>query len=363
MKFAVSRQNLADAVKGVADVAGGNALAVLSNVKLETEGDGTLVLTGTNLDVTVKRRIPCQVKVNGSVTVPARFFSQVVNALPSADVAFEVDESSARSKAVLSGGDSVFKMSFIPASEFPKEANVAGEVIKINGSTLLDLLRKVSYAASQDYSRRSLKGVFFNFANGKLTLVGSDGRRLSLAEAEVEGNNSVEFILPNSAVRHITKVIGEDDVSISFDKNAVLFSMENATVQSKVVDEKYPNFKNVIPAALETKVGIDRQQLLDAVRLVSVSANSDTPRVDLEFTEGALTVRSANSDISDAKSSFPIKYSGEKVSIAVFHRYLIDVLTALDSDEVVIELNNGTSPMVVKCDIPFIGVIMPLRVC
>ena len=366
MQFKINRSNFVEALKAAADVSGANALAILSNVKLETEGEGTLVVTGTNLDVVVVRRVECQVKVGGKIAAPAKFLLSAVSAMTAPDVEFTVDENVSNAKAKLTGGDSSFKMVTMPESEFPKAATVEGEEFKIESAKFITALKKVAYAACPDDTRRSLKGVNIAFENGKVTFVGTDGRRLSLVETDLDGAEvKTSFILPDVAVKYALKVFGQKDdetIKVVSSRSGAVFTSDTAVLQTKLVDETYPNYRQVIPGDSKFSVEIDRQQILDAVRLVSISAENESPRVTLEFKDGVLTVASMNSDISDAKTVLPVKFDGEKVLIGLSPRYLIDVFNCLVEDDITLKFSNATSPLVITDEAAgFLGVIMPLR--
>ena len=133
-------------------------------------------------------------------------------------------------------------------------------------------------------------------------------------------------------------------------------------IYSKLMDDAYPNYRQVIPKETSEHISVDRQLLLDALDRASVMTMDEAHSTKLIFEKGKLTVTSAASDIGEAKDTVAIKYAGEKIEIMFNPSYVMDPLKAIDDDEVTINLNDGHSPAVIKCSIPFLYVLMPLRI-
>ena len=231
--------------------------------------------------------------------------------------------------------------------------------------TFREMLRKVAYAASQDDTRRTLKGVLMSFKDSKLTMVATDGRRLALVENEVEFPKDAEkdIVLPSKAVAELQRSMsGEDNLSLIVQKSQICFTLGSVTIYSKLMDDAYPNYRQVIPKETAEHIAVDRQLLLDALDRASVMTMDEAHSTKLIFESGKLTVTSAASDIGEAKDVVPIKYAGEKIEIMFNPNYVMDPLKAIDDDEVTVNINDGHSPAVIKCSIPFLYVLMPLRI-
>ena len=230
--------------------------------------------------------------------------------------------------------------------------------------TLKEMLRKTSYAASQDDTRRTLKGVLMSFKDMKLTMVATDGRRLALVENEMEfpKDNEKDIILPSKAVQELQRALnGDGNVTIKIQKSQICIQMENVTIFSKLMDDTYPNYVQVIPKNCAEQIVVDRQLLLDALDRASVMTMDEAHSTKLIFEANRLTVTSAANEIGSASDEVPIKYIGEKIEIMFNPTYVMDPLKAIDDDEVKIELNNGHSPAVIRCSVQFLYVLMPLR--
>ena len=232
--------------------------------------------------------------------------------------------------------------------------------------TLREMLRKTAYAASQDDTRKTLKGVLMSFREGKLTMVATDGRRLALVEHEIElpEDAQKDIILPTKVVSELQRSLtGDGDARITIEKSQVSFNLGETRLYSKLLDEVYPNYRQVIPASCAEHVVVDRQLLLSALDRVSVMTQDESNSTCLTFDSNQLTVASSkNSEAGSARDLVPIKYDGAKIEITFNPSFVMDPLKAIDEDEVTIELNNGNSPALIKCSVPFLYVMMPLRI-
>jgi DNA polymerase-3 subunit beta len=232
-------------------------------------------------------------------------------------------------------------------------------------ATLREMLRKTSYAVSQDETRKTLKGVLMSFKEGKLTMVATDGRRLALVEHEIEFPAAAEkdIILPSKVVAELQRSLSSDgEVKITIEKTQVAFNLGETQIYSKLLDEIYPNYRQVIPQSCKERIDVDRKLLLDAIDRASVMMMEESSSTRLTFDSNQLLVSSVAADIGEAKDIVPIKYSGERIEIVFNPSYVKDPLKAIDDDEITIELNNGSSPAVIRCSVPFLYVMMPLRI-
>ena len=363
MKFKIIRSTFLEGLKSVQNiVAGKGSLPILQNVLIEAKGK-EIRMTTTDLDISIRSVCECKVEEAGVTTLPVKLLFTAVTKVVEGEIEVVVDE---KERASLSAGNARYKLVGLPESEFPRLPNDADAyTYALSKQTFREMLRKVSYAASQDDTRRTLKGVLLSFKNAKLTMVATDGRRLALVENEVEFPKDAErdIVLPSKAVCEIQRSMdGEGDLSLIVQKSQICFTLGAVTIYSKIIEDAYPNYRQVIPKETVEHISIDRQLLLDALDRASVMTMDEAHSTKLIFEEGKLTVTSAVSDIGEAKDVVPIKYAGEKIEIMFNPSYVMDPLKAIDDDEVTINLNDGHSPAVIKCSIPFLYVLMPLRI-
>ncbi len=363
MKFKIIRSKFLEGLKSVQNiVAAKGSLPVLQNVLIEAKGK-ELVMTTTDLDISIKCTVECEVSELGVSTLPVKLLFNSISKAAEGPIEIEID---AREHASIVAGSAKYKLAGLPESEFPRlPKDEDSNQYTLSQQVLREMFRKTSYAASQDDTRRTLKGVLMSFKDSKLTMVATDGRRLALVENEVDFPKSAEkdIILPYKAVQELQRSLsGEDEATITVQKSLVCFSLGNVTIYSKLMDDAYPNYAQVIPKECAEQIVVDRQLLLDALDRASVMTMDEAHSTKLVFDNGKLTVASAASDIGEAKDEVPIKYAGERIEIMFNPTYVMEPLKAIDDDEVQINLNNGHSPAVIKCSIPFLYVLMPLRI-
>ncbi|HEY5228207.1 MAG TPA: DNA polymerase III subunit beta, partial [Opitutaceae bacterium] len=217
MKFKTNRDHFANGLSQVLNVVGSKAtMPILSNVLIEAEKD-QLSLTTTNLDLGIRCKIKADVKEGGSVTLPVKRLASIVRELPNADVVFDA---SPNHQVKLSSGGSTFRIMGMGKEEFPPLPEFGDEKAHtLQQSELSAMLKSVSYAQSQDETRYTLNGVYFNFKEGSLTLVATDGRRLALVskDMEVPANGTGAIILPAKTVSELTRILDKGDkVKINF---------------------------------------------------------------------------------------------------------------------------------------------------
>jgi DNA polymerase-3 subunit beta len=226
------------------------------------------------------------------------------------------------------------------------------------------MLKKTAYASSIDETRRVLNGVLLAFRSGKLTMVATDGRRLALVEHEVEfpSDEEVEMILPTKAVNELMHILkDEGDLAIHGQKNQVVFEFGETMMSTKLIEGVYPNYRQVIPSACEERVTVEREALLAAMRRVSLVTTDKSNATRLTFGGNQLVIVTQTPEVGEARETMPIKYNGKQIEIIFNPEYVMDPLRNLEGDEVYIEMNDGHSPALIKCDLPFLYVLMPLR--
>lgn len=363
MKFNVTKTALLAGLQTVQNVVNiRSTLPILANVLISAK-KGKLAFTTTDLDVSVKCEVEADVSKTGSTTLPARRLSSIVRELPDSGIEISVDEKNA---ATVKCGSSFFKIIGLSDEEFPPIPKPGEKyTYKFDQSAFKEMLRKTSYSASADETRYVLNGVYLNFQGGKVTMVATDGRRLALVEYEVEFPKEAEasMILPTKAVTQLLHSLGDEgELKIHAQDNSATFEFGDVVVTTKLIDGTYPNYKQVIPAQCEERVTVERESLLTALKRVSLLTTDKSNATKLSFTKNKLSVSTTTPDVGEARETIPIKYTGKEISVAFNPEYMMDPLRNLDNDEVFIELTDELSPGVIKCDIPFLYVLMPMRI-
>jgi DNA polymerase-3 subunit beta len=347
VNLSVIQENLARGLSVVSHaVSSRSTLPVLANVLLRTE-DAGLKLTATNLEIGITYWVPGKIETDGAVTVPARLLTDVVNSLPNERIDLE-----------LQGGDRLHlrcgrfetHLRGIDADEFPA-IPAAGErpTTRVSQKVLRRALAEVAFAAASDEARPILTGVLTRFEGDRITLAAADNYRIAITT--IQGLDAVEetsVVVPARSYAELARVLADTDdpveIILSAQKNQVLFHVEGVDLVSRLIDGQFPNYQQVLPATHATRVEVDRDDLLKAVRI-------------------AAYIASASANIVNHQGVVDAVIEGDGTTIAFNARYLGDVLQNVDADRFVIELNGPLSPGVFR---PADGrdythVVMPVR--
>jgi len=352
MKLTLEKDVLLQALQNVQSIVGQRStLPILSNVLLKAEGD-TLSLTTTDMEVCIKTTAPAEISEDGGC-----------RELPAGQVEIEVD---ARDVATIRSGPAFFKLVGLSEDECPPLPEFEeSAVYTVDQPAFRDMLQKVIYAASTDETRYILNGALLSFKDEKLTVVATDGRRLALVEQEIEFSEDAEaaLVVPTKTINELVKTLNDEGIlRIRVSEKQIAFDFDRVLIISKLIEGTYPNFQQVIPAQCDERVSIDRETILTAVRRVSILTDDQTASIRLNFGENKLELVTNSPEIGEARETIPVKYDGKEISIAFNPGFLMAPLRHLDSDEIFFELSDELSPGVIKTNVPFLYVLMPVRV-
>ncbi|MFH1499873.1 MAG: DNA polymerase III subunit beta [Verrucomicrobiota bacterium] len=372
MKFKINRDHFSNGLAQVLNVVGSKAtMPILSNVLIEAEKD-SITLTTTNLDLGIRARIKAEVKEPGSVTLPVKRLSTIVRELPNVDVSLDA---SPNHQVKLTSGGSTFRIMGIGKEEFPPLPEFGEDrTFTLEQAELTAMLKSVAYAQSSDETRYILNGVYFNFRDGKLSLVATDGRRLALVskELEVPEDAAGSIILPAKTVGELMRMLDKGEkLKVSFNDRRAAFQIsadkadsglvDSIYLYSKVVEGNYPNYQQVIPKETHQRIKLERELFLQCVHRAALVCSEKSNSVKIKLTSNLLEITAQSPDFGEAHESMAIAYSGPDLQVAFNPVFVMDPLKALTKDEVFFELKDEVSPGVFKTLESFICVIMPVR--
>lgn len=374
MKFKINRDHFVTGLQQVLNVVGSRAaMPILSNVLIKAEADHIL-LTTTNLDLGIRCQIKAAVAEPGAITLPVRKLSTIVRALPSMEVQVSAAD---ESQAKITSGGSQFRIMGLAEENFPALPSFADQhVFNMAQTELAQMLKSVSYAQSSDENRYILNGVYFHFANEKLTLVATDGRRLALISKEmgVSEENSGQLILPAKTVAELERLLGQgEEVKITFSDRQVAFTIQvgkdseesgladSIYLVSKIVEGNYPNYEQVIPKQTEHRVKIERELFLECVQRAALVTSDKNTSIQFVVKPNLLEITGQSPDFGESHETMAIQYEGPEVKVSFNPQYMMDPLKALTKDEVFFEFKDELSPGVFRTLESFLCVVMPLR--
>ena len=385
MKVSCLQENLAKGLSIVGRaVAPRSTLPVLSNVMLTAE-EGRLKLSATNLEIGIHCWIGAKVDEDGATTVPARLFSDLINSLLPERIDMELTVRTqelnlkcARVEAKIKG---------IDAQEFPliptageEEAEPGLFTCPLGARTLGRMIDQVVFAAATDESRPILTGVLAKFQGETLTLAAADGFRLSVSTAPLESPvpEPINVIIPARALAELSRIArgleaGDEDkvveVTITPARNQALFHMPNVDLVSQLIEGNFPDYNQIIPKSHVTRTVVGTAEFLKATKTANIFARDAANIVRLQIVPGSeLTpgqmILTATAEVGGNVGEIDATVEGEPLEIAFNAKYLIDFLSVVDVDRIVLETTTTSSPGVFKPvgEEDFLCVIMPMHI-
>lgn len=348
MKFICPKNDLIEAISTVQKaVTGKTTLPILEGI-LVTCKNGELTLTATDLDFGIETIIDCHVVSDGSVVINSRLFGEIIRKLPDMDIVVEVDES--YSITILCGSSKFNVVGQNPV-EYP-ELPVINEnsMYRIPQDLLKNMIRHTIFAAAQDETRPILTGVLFEVRNGVLTMVALDAYRLALRRSNVGYASEINAVIPSKALNEVGKILmsSDEDVSITFTPNHILFTLGNTKVISRLLDGEFINYRQIIPEEYKMRVRVSTRMLLDSIERASLLAKEGkTNLIKMDIKDKKIIITS-NSQFGNVYEEVPVNLEGDELKIAFNSKYFIDVLKTIDVEEVYLELSSSVSPCLVK---------------
>ncbi len=363
MKFRCEREVLVEALNtaGRAVSSRGGGLPVLAGLRLALEGD-SLVIAGSDLDLTITVSIEVSGQQDGVTVVPAKLLSDVVRSVEPGAVSVETDDGDVQ----ISAGRSQFSLRTIPPDEYPQLASLDGEGVAIAGEALASALRQVVPAASSDDSRPILTGVLMAAEPEGLRLVATDSYRLSVRDLPgttvLEGGQSI--LVPSRALTELSRLIDDDDeVVLYLGERDASFAVGNVRMTTRLIEGEFPNYRGLIPDSNPNKLTVDRAALHDSVRRVRLLAQEATP-VRMSMSSDGLELVATTQDVGQAQESIDATYVGEDLTVAFNADYLSVGLDIAPGDEVTLETVDALKPALLRCPgyPEFLYLLMPVRV-
>jgi DNA polymerase III subunit beta len=361
VKFRCDRDALSEALQTVQrGVSSRPGIPALTGVLMEAAEDGRLTLTTTDLEVSARLGVQVQTQEPGVALVPARLLGDTVKSLSDAPVEFEADRSQASLRCAAYEGT----LRLLPAEDFPGMQEPSGTQVTVEASRFAEAVSQVGRAASRDEARPVLTGVLLEVSREGVVLVATDSYRLAIRDLVATADAEAKAIVPERALAEAGRAAGADEkttVQLFLDESQVSFRIGPLTLTSRLIEGEFPNYRQLLPDAHESRLTISRQQLLDAVRRVGLLARDTTP-VRIEFNALGVKLSSSSPDLGQAVETVEARYEGDDLTVAFNPQYLADGLTAATGESVRVDVRDGLKPGVVRGDgDEFTYLVMPVR--
>ncbi|MGD0565778.1 MAG: DNA polymerase III subunit beta [Candidatus Goldiibacteriota bacterium] len=344
----------------------GSTLPLLSNILFDAEDD-FLYLSATDMDISV--RIKCNVeKIEqpGKTTIPKKIIA-LIKEFTDDNIKIETDKND-NTKVVCK--KAAYKINGLPAEDFPvlqlDEKKL--ESIKIPQKLLKEIISKIYYSALKDTTKRNLNGVFFKFEGNMIEAVATDAHRLAYYKAEVKTGVKAKFdyIIPLKTINEIVKVLSDDEskeITINFYDKVIEFHLDNMDIVSRIIDENYPNYNQVIPKEFNMEASVNKEEFAAAIRRASTITSDKSKIVIIKLEKNRLVINAQAQDEGEAFEEIDIKYDGEQIEVSYNAAYIMDVLKVIESDTIEIKLISSMNPGIIKGkgNDDFLYIVMPIR--
>ena len=362
--------NKADLSRGVATIQAAlsprTTLPILLNFLIETE-TSRLKLVSTDLEMGVKHYIPAEIEAGGSITIPAKKFSDIIHTLQDdQDIDLTVDTGG---KVQLKSGRSRFSIIGAPKSEYPvlPEFNQSN-AFSVNAATMEDMIRKTLIAASSDETRHVLNSAFWVASAGTLEMVTTDGRRLAvIKKACIPQGKEFRVIVPTKILSELLRLLSqdrnaEDTLLVGVTENQIAFQFKTTTLLSRLVEGSFPNYEQVIPLKRDIQVVLDTKAFLGITKRASLCASDRAGSVKFTLKKGLVHVFASSQNL-EFDDELPVEYDGEDFTIAFNPQFVLDGLKAFDCDKVTLSLTAPVNPALFEPvgQTDYRYVVMPMR--
>lgn len=368
MKVTIPRQDLLEAVNKVKSVvASKSALPILSHILMET-GPGCLQIIATDLKVSVECAVDCTVHTSGALTVSCARLSSMLAELPDEDISLTLADNSV---IELKCGRIETKLFSMSPDEFPPVRSFDGvEPFTFRQGALKRLFLKCSFAICSDQARYNLTGLLFEVSDGRLTVVATDGRRMSLA-LETEGvpeGTECKVIIPSKMVHELERLLDDDEVvEVFMDESQAAFVFNRLRLVTALIEGNFPNYDMVIPKKHDKEVVVDTAKFTEAMRRTRTMTNDKFNSVRVSTGDGIMRLRVVTPEVGEYEEELAIDYAGETVEIAFNPDFVLEVLRRVETEKVCLVLKDAQSPGVIKpyTEAPldtYVNVVMPIRI-
>jgi DNA polymerase-3 subunit beta len=350
MRFSLSREAFLKPLQQVVNVVERRqTLPVLANLLVQVE-DGKLSMTGTDLEVEMVARCAVEDAQAGETTIPARKLFEIVRALPDGA---RITLTQSGDKVTVQAGRSRFTLATLPGQDFPAIEDLElVERVRVAEGALKELIERTAFAMAQQDVRYYLNGLLLDLRENSLRCVATDGHRLALCEAALPAGAQTrkQIILPRKGVGELQRLLegGDREVELEIGRNHLRMRREDVTFTSKLIDGRFPDYDAVIPIGADKEVRIDREVLRAALQRAAILSNEKYRGVKLEVSPGQLRIVAHNPEQEEAQEEVEAQTKVDQLAVGFNVTYLLDALSALREDEVVLNLRDGNSSALIR---------------
>ena len=341
-----------------------SAIQTLSGVLIRAE-DGRVEMQATDMELGIRVSVPAKADRDGAAVVPGRLLLDVARSLPAAELSLEY-RSSQQDVEVVSG-TAKFHLRTLPLEDFPKLPEPSGSTMRVPAPAFVETINRVARSASRDETRPHLTGVLVSASGRELRMVATDSYRLSVKETSLDQplDGELEANVPARTLQELGRIAGTEEgaeIEIAALENQVIFRVGDTILSSRLVEGRFPNYRQLLPETFEHELRLSTAELLEVVRRISLLAQKNAP-LRLAFSEGTLEVSAQTPDVGEASEALPVPFKGEPLEIGFNPEFLRDGLESAESDELLLKLISPLRPGLIQSgdDGGFTYLVMPIR--
>ena len=344
MNFIVSSSYLLKNLSSISGVITSNPVVpILENVLFEIE-NGNLLITASDLQTSVMVELQVESKENGSVAIPAKILIDTLKNLPEQPVTFSIDENNYNIE--INSDNGRYKLAGENSADFPKVPEISdGYSFTVNANTLALAIGNTIFSTSTDELRPAMTGVFFRLSSNSCTFVSTDGHRLvKYIRTDISGDEvDHDMIIPRKSLNLLKTIIPSDDkndINVEFNASNAFFSNDNIKLVCRLIDERYPDYENVIPSDNSNSIEVDKSEILSSLKRISIYANKTTNQVRLKVSGSEILISAEDLDFSnEANERISCEHDGDDIEIGFNAKFLIEILSNIHSDKVIFKLS------------------------
>ncbi len=367
MKFAVNSTELQRVLGKLGGVIPSKStMPILENILCELAG-GVLTLTATDLAISLTLTLTVDGKEDGKIAIPAKRLMDTMRSLPDTNASFVVDTATNKIRIQTETGQ--YQLTGESAKEYPQIITFKGEEqFTLDAAVLRRIIHRTVFAVSSDELRPAMMGVLFQSTEKELRVVSTDGHRLVRMLVKKKGNAlSNDIIIPAKALQVVIKSLEDGETTIGITQTHVKFMFNDSLLVSRLIDETYPNYESVIPGENTKLLRVRRDDLIGSIRRVALYASQTTHQVRFQVDKETLQISAQDIDFGgEARETLPCVYTGEALEIGFNSQYLVDILSHLEEEEVLMKFSTPTragiiTPAEENTQEEVIMLVMPVR--
>ena len=368
MKIQTTKDSLLKGIQIVQNaVTSKSTLPILSHILLEAKKN-EINLTATDLEIGISVKVEGEVSEEGSITIPARKFSEIIKELSSQT---PIQISIKKGQTVhIEAGRSYFRLIGLSKEDFPQLPDISttgksAETVKISQKTLKNMIQLTSFAMSHDETRYVLNGILFSFKDKGLKLVATDGRRLAIIQKDIpeSGNIKKDVIIPMKTIQELSRNLTEEgEVIFYFKENQLQIGLGPINITSRLIEGEYPNYEQVIPKKPKEEVKLGTQDFLQATRRANILTSQESQSVKITIIKDKMIITKNTPELGEAREEIDVDYKGSELVIGFNPNFLIDALKNINEENVQFAFIDPEKPAMIKSGENYTYVVLPMQV-